>query len=955
MTDSPHLVVDWDHESSSDEEDDFYSLAPELSEFSSRASVAESSSSSAIDWERLDRAMIASAPNGLYDLTPRRTVKHKGSSETLASALELDEDAVLNHHDEMKPVLVQPLAYGVSALSQTARLSLAVTGAVSDTLLSTVRWGTTLGIGIGRSIVVGALSSARIFRSKDHTTEESMTSLEKITERTIQAATDAFSLAELFTYGTWHLADSTVRFSITAATETIQLLDGVFGSTETSRAISSLVALIQDEMQRGIHAGLPHPVSPQHATVLGTLGSIATLGGVTKALTAFACLQAVTYRRSLAERRRVARVFDGVVEKVDPRAMRDLSLEWHRAAVAVDRGSGERWIQEESGVVTLEDAKVLVQEARLQGRDVDVLESAQGFLVRAKEKVGDLPAESLFAVRSGSGGRGDAKFLDTVSGDFAGKDMQGLVKDFESSVAGSNEKGAPEKKGKAWSFFRAIAGSSSVAVNPVVEEEDKTNNPNDSSKSGSSFGLFGRLKTDAAKKTKRVSKRQSVIMFDQRDSLQKSLDGSRMERSGLRLTNGLMKQVEAHAFLTPTASPDGYLRYRNYPFPHLLQNLDRYNRFSAAAYGAEFMKMMNMRHVHTNDRTTHTNHHAFSLHTGVALPDILLSSFSDGEAAPTAPSYDTVIHYVVLDHVARSVVVTLRGTFALNDVITDLKADYADFMGYKTHSGMLRCAALLYKKGAAVRETVRKALDDYPTYGIVITGHSLGAGVAVLLALRWSCPTSDLQIHPDSPYHPPTPFVTSGRGGFPRGRPIHCYAYGSPSIVSYELSVRCKGLVSTVVNGDDIVPTLSLGLVRDMKSVTMSLLDVQNRGLSERIIWRTLGFNLSSKTRGEARAEVDARGEDYFWDVLTQLRGSMQNERLYVAGYAYLMVLAETVVTNLLSKETKTTHRVTLERCDDVREMSQEPRFSSRLLSDHMPPEYEATMAALMRGVFGEI
>ncbi|KAJ3382943.1 hypothetical protein HDU80_001365, partial [Chytriomyces hyalinus] len=972
------VAVAWDHEDSSDDDDDddsFYSIAPESSvAATSRASVLSSDS---IDWDRLDKALVATAPDGFYDLTLRRTVKHKGSSDTLASAIGVDEDAVINHHEEMRPILFQPLASGVSALSQTARHWRRIW---HDSFHRSMVWmypasaasrtrcmfrTTALSLGIGRSIVVGALSSARIFRRGENTDEENMSSLEKITERSIRAVTDAFSLAELFTYGTWHLADSGVRFSINAATETIQLLDGVFGSTETSRAISSLVGLIQDEIRRGILHGTDsssstsaqRAIARQEATVMSTLGSIAVLGGVTKALTAFACLQAVTYRRSLLERKKVERVFDGVVDSLE--STNNLSIQWQHEKFSIDSNGLDRHLErdqvsieqsqrvarersrlqeldEDDGLVTLDDAKVLVQETKLQGRHVEVMQSADSFMVTATQKVATMP-EHIMAVKKGKMTIGDEAFLDTMSGDFAGKDMKGLVSEFGQRVSRDEDaKMSSGESKKAWSFFRALLGDSSAkstqasqplnSVNEDAEEEaeEKVSRLN-------LFGFGGSSKSE--RKAKQIRKRQSVItMFDQNEQ--------RAHES-----------MEGRAFMTPVAPSDGHSRYRNYPFPHLLQNLDRYNRFSAAAYGAEFMKMMNMRSVHTTDNTTHTNHYAFSAHTGIPLSDILLSSFSHKEAAPTAPEMDTVIHYVALDRMARSVVVTLRGTFALNDIITDLKFDYADFMGHRAHSGMLRCAALLYKKGSAVRDAVRKALEDNPTFGLVITGHSLGAGVAVLLALRWACPTSELGIHPNSPYHPPTPFVTSGRGGFPRGRPIHCYAYGSPCVVSLDLSIYSKGLVSTIVNGDDIVPTLSVGLVRDMKAVTMSLLDTQNRGLSERIIWKTLGFQATGGNQGNSKGE---RGEDYFWDVLSQLRGSMQNERLYVAGNAYNMVSSETVTTDVATQQTKSTFRVTLERCDDVTQMSQEPRFSSRLISDHLPPSYEKTMAGLMRAVFGD-
>ncbi|ORY53772.1 alpha/beta-hydrolase [Rhizoclosmatium globosum] len=780
-----------------------------------------------------------------------------------------------------------------------------------------------------------------------------MSSLERITESSIKAVTDAFSLAELFTYGTWHLADSSVRLSLTAATETIQLLDGVFGSTETSRAISSLVTLIQEEIRRSIFNGV---TGGTEATILGTLGSIAVLGSVSKALTAFACLQTVTYQRSLRERKRVEKMFDGLVVRGGGIGGEegDVSLRWHRERVQFDgemtrvsvKELGVRQKRsfqnlrmpvlmedlEEDGIVTLEDAKVLVQQTQLQGAEVEVLETGESVRVKAMSGSVMMPKEGVSMSSSGQGG--DRAFLDRVSRDFSGKDMQGLLSDFEQKSLGVGD-GAEEvevkeeeaqSKGKAWTFFRGLYGS-------------KQRERNEAAKAAEASPIQS--------KTRTLTKRRSVVtMFDETRSTQQSADGSRVDRYGFRVNNHQMEQSETQS-LSGLFPNDGY-NYKQYPLPHLLRNLERYCRFASASYGAEFMKLMgvgNLRDIHTTDESIHANHFAFSIHAGIPVNDIILSSCTDYALAK--PVHDTVIYYVTLDREAKVVVVALRGTLALNDVLTDLKFDYADFMGHRVHSGMLRSAALLYRKGAAVREAVRQALEDNPTYGLVITGHSLGGGVAALLALRWACRTTELGINPNSPYYPPTPFVTSGRGGFPRGRPIHCYSYGSPCVVSLEFSAFAKGLVSTLVNGDDIVPTLSVGLVRDMKAVTMSLLDSKNRGLSEKIIWKTLGFHGGSSASSVAE-------EDYFWNVLTQLKGGMTNERLYVAGNAYWMVSSETVTTDGTTLQKKCTWHVTLERIDDVREMNQEPRFSSRLISDHFPTNYEQTLGALVEAAFGE-
>ncbi|KAI8847363.1 hypothetical protein BC829DRAFT_444678 [Chytridium lagenaria] len=411
--------------------------------------------------------------------------------------------------------------------------------------------------------------------------------------------------------------------------------------------------------------------------------------------------------------------------------------------------------------------------------------------------------------------------------------------------------------------------------------------------------------------------------------------------------------------------------YGHYPLRNLLRNLERYARFATAAYGRDLMILLGVgkiRDIHTTDPRIHANHYAFAIHTGVAVNDIVHSSFDNGRdpaaAAPLSPRMQPLNHYVVLDRAAKVVVVALRGTLGLSDVLTDMRFDYAEFGGGRVHAGMLRSAAMKFRRGTEVFKAVDRALRENPGYGLVVTGHSLGGGVAVLMAMEWSCPVSTLDdaVMARSAR---TPFVTSPSSGLPAGRPIHCYSYGSPCVATLDLSASAKGLVSTLVNGDDIVPTISLGLIRDFKIVTMSLLDPANKGLSERIISRTLGLqrgatastpapptDISSETTTPEVSPIEE--EEFFWSIITRLRQSMNSERLYPAGLTYWMnAAAVTETTDVKTGTKKSVSRVVLQRCDDVKEMFSEPMFSPRVMSDHTPKSYEDALEALGKAVFG--
>lgn len=108
---------------------------------------------------------------------------------------------------------------------------------------------------------------------------------------------------------------------------------------------------------------------------------------------------------------------------------------------------------------------------------------------------------------------------------------------------------------------------------------------------------------------------------------------------------------------------------------------------------------------------------------------------------------------VITDHKMKSIVITIRGSASVMDLVTDLSlsedvfsvdVDCDDILKedsdldssgeVRVHRGMLNSARYVYN-------TIRshKVIEDltalHPTYDLVVCGHSLGAGVASLLTL----------------------------------------------------------------------------------------------------------------------------------------------------------------------------------------------------------------------------
>lgn len=104
--------------------------------------------------------------------------------------------------------------------------------------------------------------------------------------------------------------------------------------------------------------------------------------------------------------------------------------------------------------------------------------------------------------------------------------------------------------------------------------------------------------------------------------------------------------------------------------------------------------------------------------------DQMLVSMLDGEGI------NVPRHFVALDDFQKSVVVAIRGTNSISDIITDLLCGNEPFAGGYAHRGMKEAAESLFN---SILPTLRSALAKHPAYTVAVTGHSLGAGVAILL------------------------------------------------------------------------------------------------------------------------------------------------------------------------------------------------------------------------------
>uniref|UniRef100_A0A8C2R9W6 Diacylglycerol lipase-beta n=1 Tax=Capra hircus TaxID=9925 RepID=A0A8C2R9W6_CAPHI len=150
---------------------------------------------------------------------------------------------------------------------------------------------------------------------------------------------------------------------------------------------------------------------------------------------------------------------------------------------------------------------------------------------------------------------------------------------------------------------------------------------------------------------------------------------------------------------------------------------------------------------------------------------------------------------VALDHRKESVVVAVRGTMSLQDILTDLSAESepldleCDVQDCWAHKGISQAARYVYRRLVS-DGILSQAFSIAPEYRLVVVGHSLGAGAAALLALMLK------SSHPQ----------------------VRCYAFSPPrGLLSKSLYEYSKTFIVSLVLGKDVIPRLSVTNLEDLK------------------------------------------------------------------------------------------------------------------------------------------
>ncbi|TMS13673.1 Sn1-specific diacylglycerol lipase alpha [Larimichthys crocea] len=164
--------------------------------------------------------------------------------------------------------------------------------------------------------------------------------------------------------------------------------------------------------------------------------------------------------------------------------------------------------------------------------------------------------------------------------------------------------------------------------------------------------------------------------------------------------------------------------------------------------------------------------------------------------------------FVAVDHEKKKVVISIRGTLSPKDALTDLTGDSERLPVEEQHGTWL---------GHKNKGTMH--------YGLVIVGHSLGAGTAAILSflLRPQYPT------------------------------LHCYSYSPPGgLLSEDAMEYSKEFVSSVVLGKDLVPRLGLSQLEGFRRHLLEVLQKSNKAK-----WRIIAGGTKCIPKSELPLEDD--------------------------------------------------------------------------------------------------
>ncbi|KAK1738142.1 lipase class 3 family protein [Skeletonema marinoi] len=360
---------------------------------------------------------------------------------------------------------------------------------------------------------------------------------------------------------------------------------------------------------------------------------------------------------------------------------------------------------------------------------------------------------------------------------------------------------------------------------------------------------------------------------------------------------------------------------------HIIEELAYYSIFANVAYGWKGAAFCGRIPFGNNNRALLTR-------TGIEQDDILMTKWHSKTNRPA--------FFLIRDKERNTIVLSIRGTLSPRDVLTDLCAscenflveddpealpaeedpiitdsesslgdiddsitssDWGQIQFSRAHSGMVEAARGVARMTAKI---ISDELQMDPNLSLVIVGHSLGGGVAAVLATMWKQRFANR---------------------------VRSIGFGNPCVFPLAITSSCDNIISVTGEGDPFA-CFSLGHIADLTKALSKL--CSDDGFRNEIMQHT---GTTSWLKPEEISE-----EDYVWclNAMTFLRKQMNSEILVPPGVIYVM--SGSLFDFPTDESESSVKRHNIRTVDPT--VFDEMRISPRMfdVSRHVPARYETVL-----------
>ena len=173
-------------------------------------------------------------------------------------------------------------------------------------------------------------------------------------------------------------------------------------------------------------------------------------------------------------------------------------------------------------------------------------------------------------------------------------------------------------------------------------------------------------------------------------------------------------------------------------------------------------------------------------------------------------SFNENPYCILVDHEMQAVVVAIRGTFSLEDCVTDVLLEprsldslgeefgFAEIAkGQHCHGGVMACARNVYRDLKRHGSLEYLLGTKYPHYHLRLVGHSLGAACSTLLGFMLR------QTYPS----------------------LKCFNFSPPgSTLSWDLAIHCQVWCTSFVLDTEVVPRMSFEALENLRDEVLDLI-----------------------------------------------------------------------------------------------------------------------------------